>query len=87
MKTARDNSDHARPPAVFEILLRSPTDALRLVETEQTIVELSHDVLCRQEVIEHPLLAEGLHVCTEDRSCIRAEITRLVYRNQDVLEL
>ena len=87
MKTSRENSNHTRPLAVLEILLRCPTDTLRFVETEQTVIELSHDVLCREEVIEHPLLAESLDVCTEDRSCIRAEFTRLVYRNQDVLEL
>lgn len=87
MTTSWGDPDHSRPFSVFEILLRSSTNTLRCVETEETVIELPHNVLRRQEIIKHPLLAERFHVCAEDRSRIRTEVPRLVHRNENIFQL
>ena len=71
----------------MKFLLCGATDALRLVKAKQAVVELTDNIFCRQEVIEHPLLPECLDVCSEDGRRVRAERTRLVYSDENVFEL
>lgn len=57
------------------------------MQTEQAIVELSYDILCRQKIVEYPLFAERFDVGSKDRRCIRAEVAWLVDCDEDVLQL
>ena len=57
------------------------------MEAEQAVVVLPDDVLCAQEVVERPLLAEGADVRTEDGRRERTEIARLIHGDEEVLNL
>lgn len=78
---------HPRPFPVLRILLRSAPNALGLVQTEQTVVKLSYNILRCDEVIEHPLLAECPYVGSKDGHRVRAEVARLVHGDEDILQL
>ena len=81
------NADHSTPLAILEVLVGRAPDALRPMQAEQAIVELPHDVLRAQEVVEQPLLAERPDVGAEDRRRVRPEVPRLVDGDEHVLEL
>lgn len=66
IENREDKYYHPRPFAIFEILVSSSADALRFVQTEQTVIELPYDVLRTQEVIEEPLFSECPNVRTKN---------------------
>jgi len=65
-------------------LLIGTPDALRLVQTEQTVIKLSHDILCGEEIIEHPLFPECADISPENGCSIWPEFSGLVDRDKNV---
>lgn len=61
-----ERTHHASPSNILEILLASATDALRLVQAEEAVVDLARDRVGRHEVVEEPLLAKPSDVSVED---------------------
>ena len=80
-------TDHASPFSILQILFRSPPNALGLMQAEQTIVELSYDVVCRQYVVEQPLFSERAQIGPEYRECVWPELVWLVDRDKQVFYL
>lgn len=57
------------------------------MQAEQTVIELTYDVLCREEVVEHPLLAERTDIRPKNRRSVRSEVAWLVNSDENVFEL
>lgn len=57
---------HPCPLSIHQILFSRTSDALGLVQAEQTVIILSHDVFGRQKIIEQPLFPESAYIGTED---------------------
>jgi hypothetical protein len=75
---------HPAPLSVQQILLVGTSDALRPVQTEQTIIKLPHDILCGEEIIKHPLVPEYADISPEDGRSVWPESSRLVDRDKNV---
>lgn len=63
----RRKAHHARPVRVLEVRFGRATDALRLVQAKEAVVNLARDRVGREEVVEEPLLAQLADVGVEDR--------------------
>ena len=78
---------HSDPITVIQVFLVRPTDALRFMQAEQTVVELANNIFSAQEIVKQPSLAESADVSSEDGRCVRSEVAWLVHGDQDILEL
>ena len=75
---------HPGPFSIEQILLIGTSNALRLVQTEQTIIELTHNILCRKEIVEHPLFPECADISPENGCGVWSEPPRLVDCDENV---
>lgn len=80
-------TDHSSPFPVFQISLRRPADALWLMQAEETVIELTDDVVCAQKVVEKPLLPESLDIRVKDGGSVRPEAAGLIYSDQNIFEV
>lgn len=78
---------HSNPFPISKVLFCRPSNALWLVKTEKTVVELAHNILSTEEVIEQPPLPELPNVCAEYGRGVGPEGSRLIDRNQQVFKL
>jgi len=81
---------HQRLPSAILVLLpalRGAAHALRLVQAEQTAVDLARDAVGAEQIVEEPLLAQARHAGVEDAVVEGAEIARLVHGDKQILQL
>ena len=83
-KHSKGRAHHTAPLSIQQILFVGTPDALRPVQTEQTVVELSHDILRRKEIVEHPLFPERVNISPEDGCSVWSESPWLVDRDKNV---
>lgn len=77
---------HPLPPLILRLPLPRLAHPLRLMQTKQTIIELPHNALRRQNVIEQPLLAQLADVGFEDGGEVGAEGGGLVHCYERVFD-
>lgn len=67
------STHHTGPPRILEILLARAPDRLRLVQAEETVVDLARDGFGGHEVVEEPLLSQTRNIGIEDREGVLCE--------------
>ena len=75
---------HTAPLSVQQILFVGAPDALRLVQTEQTVIKLSYDILSGKEIVEHPLFPECGDISPEDGCSIWSESSWLIDGDKNI---
>lgn len=81
-----DKAHHSLPRGILAVSFHRAAYTLRPMDAKQAVVELSHHVIRRDEIIENPLLPKLSKIRREDGRREGSEVW-LVNRNKDVFQL